>query len=115
MSRYMNGLNDNICDEMDCNPIFTLSVAQNLAIKVEMKIATKKNSRSSVLHLHLKGPIEPLDKGYLWPTLESQRGRYRANKRPVAETKAVPKCQPINLVLSQRNNQPNNPYAKSRG
>ena len=80
-----------------------------------MKIATKKNSRSSVLHLHLKGPIEPLDKGYLWPTLESQRGRYRANKRPVAETKEVPKCQPINLVLSQRNNQPNNPYAKSRG
>lgn len=52
----MNGLSDEIYNEMDYNPIFTLSKAQNLVTKDEICIPTRWNSWGSGSHRNLKHP-----------------------------------------------------------
>ena len=109
VSRYLDGLNENIDDEIGCQTFFDLTEAQNLATKVEMRLSMKKKLRNVLSYLYVEGLVESPDKVKSRPILEPLRGGYRANKGSMVEPKEVPKCQPTNPIPLQRNIQANNP------
>lgn len=51
-----NKLNNEIYDEIGCNPIFTLLKVQNLANKAEIRIVTRRNSRDVGFYRNMEHP-----------------------------------------------------------